>query len=190
MQLLGSKTSPFVRRIRLLLGERDYQFDSLDIYNADRDTLRAHNPALMIPMLIDGEQSIFDSRVIARYLAEQFDHVPLDWQQENQLTVIDAANDSAVTLLLSQRSGLDTDSGTMFYDLQHERIRYALDWLDRQAAADAFDTWGYAAICLYCCYDWLLMRGLVAPGTYPKLDALLVTHGARPQVQATDPRAA
>ena len=101
MKLIGSTTSPYVRRIRLLLDDSDYEFVNLDIYCQGRDELRRNNPALKIPMLIDDNQEVYDSRVIARYLSEKQGMVPLTWDQENQLTLIDAANDSAVILLLS-----------------------------------------------------------------------------------------
>ena len=190
MKLLGSATSPYVRRIRLLLGDRDYEFASLDIYGADRDELRRHNPALKVPMLIDGERSVYDSRVIARYLSDQFGHAPLDWAQENQLTLIDAANDSMVTLALSKRSGLDVSDDVMFYHLQHERIARSIDALSEQAAAGAFDEWHYPTICVFCLVDWAEMRDLFDfSGHQPLLD-VRERHRNQSMVAETDPRAA
>lgn len=188
MKLLGSSTSPFVRRIRLLLGEQPHEFRNLDIYGADRDELRRHNPALKIPMLIDGEHSIFDSRVIARYLADKFGHQSLSWEQENQLTVIDGANDSVVTLLLSKRSGLDIDQDAMFYKLQHERIRTCMAWLSDQAAAGAFDAWHYPAICAYCLVDWVDMRGMFDFEAFPALLNVREAHRGQSMIAETDPR--
>ncbi|MES1924257.1 glutathione S-transferase family protein [Salinisphaera sp. T31B1] len=190
MKLLGSGTSPFVRRIRLLLGDTDYEFDSLDIYGADRDVLRKRNPALKIPMLIDGDQSIFDSRVIARYLTAKMGLTPLSWAQENQLTLVDAVNDSGVTLALSKRSGIDIDQGAMFYDLQRERIRMSIDALAEQAGAGAFDEWHYPAICVYCLVDWMELRNLFDFSEHPALLAVRERHADRPMVAETDPRRA
>lgn len=190
MKLIGSGTSPYVRRIRLLLGNRDYEFASLDIYGADRDELRRHNPALKVPMLIDGERAVYDSRVIARYLAEKFDHAPLDWDQENQLTLIDAANDSMVTLALSKRSGLDISNEVMFYRLQHERIARSIDALAEQAAAGAFDGWHYPTICLFCLVDWAEMRDLFDFSGHPALLDARERHRDQPMVAETDPRTA
>lgn len=190
MKLLGSATSPYVRRTRLLLGDADYEFASLDIYGADRDELRRHNPALKVPMLIDGEQSIYDSRVIARYLAATRRHEPLNWAQENQLTLIDAANDSFVTIALSKKSGLDTGSDILFYDLQHERIARSIDALSELAAAGAFDAWHYPSICVYCLVDWAELRGLFDfSGHQPLLD-VRARFADRPMVTETDPRKA
>ncbi|MBU1308245.1 MAG: glutathione S-transferase family protein, partial [Gammaproteobacteria bacterium] len=100
MKLYGSQTSPYVRRIRLLLAATAHDFINLNIFaGADRETLAALNPTLRIPMLDDEGQVIFDSGVIYRYLAPRLGLAPLSWYQENQLTVINAVNDSLVMLL-------------------------------------------------------------------------------------------
>ncbi len=44
MKLIGSTTSPYVRRIRLLLNDEPYEFINLDIYGEGRDELRRTNP--------------------------------------------------------------------------------------------------------------------------------------------------
>lgn len=188
MKLLGSPTSPYVRRIRLLLGDTPYEFTILDIYGPDRDVLRAHNPALKVPMLIDDDFGVYDSRVIARYLAAKLGLEPLSWAQENQLTLIDAVNDSGVTLALSKRSGIDLDQDAMFHDLQRERIRLSIDALSAQAAEGAFDSWHYPSICLYCMVDWMELRGLFDFTEHQPLLAMRERHADRPLIAETDPR--
>lgn len=188
MKLLGSTTSPYVRRIRLLLGDKDYEFVNLDIYGENRDQLRRSNPALKIPMLVDGDLEIFDSRVIARYLSEKQNLPALSWHQENQLTIIDAANDSAVILLLSKRSGIDTESGAMFYELQKERIMTTFRTLAAMVDAGEFETWNYPAICLYCLVDWVDFRDLVDFAGVESLISFRDRMQSQPYVEATDPR--
>jgi len=190
MKLIGSATSPYARRIRLLLSDADYEFASLDIYGADRDLLRRHNPALKIPMLIDDDHSIYDSRVIARYLAATMDLAPLSWAQENQLTLVDAANDSLVTIALSKKSGLETDSDIMFYGLQHERASRSIDALSQMANEGAFDAWHYPSICAFCLIDWAEMRALFDFSAHQPLLDLRARFADRPMVAETDPRKA
>ncbi|WP_027855247.1 glutathione S-transferase family protein [Marinobacterium litorale] len=193
MKLIGSSTSPYVRRIRLLLADagQGYEFADLNIYGADRDELRKENPAMKIPVLHDGDDVVYDSRVISRYLQEKLDLPHLSWEQENQLTVIDAVNDSMVTLLLSQRSGLDTDrEEVMFYRLQHERIALSLKALEELAATDAFTVWHYPSICLYSMLDWGYFRELIRSGDYPNLARWHAAQDSRSSVTATDPRQA
>ena len=188
MKLVGSTTSPYVRRIRLLLNDEPYEFINLDIYGEGRDELRRTNPTLKIPVLIDGDQELYDSRVIARYLGQKLGLDALTWDQENQLTLIDGANDSAVTMLLSERSGIDTSQDAMFYNLQRERIMTTLRTLSAMVEAGQFEQWNYSAICLYCLVDWLDFRDLVDFSGVDSLLAFRDAHADNSWVSVTDPR--
>lgn len=188
MKLIGSTTSPYVRRIRILLDEEPYEFVNLNIYGEGRDELRCNNPTLKIPVLEDGGQEIYDSRIIARYISARQGRDPLTWDQENQLTMIDGANDSAVTMLLSEKSGIDTGADLMFYNLQRERIMTTLRTLAAMVEDGQFETWNYPAICLYCLVDWLDFRDLV---DFSGVESLLSYRDSRrdyPWVAETDPR--
>ncbi|MEX0604583.1 MAG: glutathione S-transferase N-terminal domain-containing protein [Marinobacter sp.] len=190
MKLIGSTTSPYVRRIRLLLANRPYDFVNLDIYGEGRDELRKNNPALKIPMLEDEGQEIYDSRVISRYLGPKLGAAALTWDQENQLTLIDAANDSCVTLLLSKRSGLDIDQDALFYNLQRERIMTSLRTLSAMVDAGEFKEWHYPSICLLSLIDWLDFRGLVDFQGIESLLSFRDHNQQHPMVAETDPRKA
>ncbi|RBP25301.1 glutathione S-transferase [Marinobacter pelagius] len=190
MKLIGSTTSPYVRRIRILLDEEPYEFINLDIYGEGRDELRRNNPALKIPMLEDEGQELYDSRIIARYLSAKQNRDPLTWDQQNQLTLIDAANDSAVTLLLAKRSGVDVEADVMFFNLQRERIMTTLRTLAAQVEEGQFEAWNYPAICLYCLVDWLDFRDLVDFTGVESLLAFRDSRKGKPWVAQTDPRQA
>lgn len=190
MQLIGSTTSPYVRRIRLLLQDQPYDFVNLDIYGQGRDELRRRNPALKIPMLIDGQQEVYDSRIIARYLHEKMNVAGLTWDQENQLTLIDAANDSCVTLLLSKRSGLDVEQDILFYNLQRERIMTTLRTLAAMVDEGQFGAWNYPAMCLFCLVDWVEFRDLVDFTGIESLITLRDHYTTQAMVAETDPRQA
>ncbi|AOY89707.1 glutathione S-transferase [Marinobacter salinus] len=188
MKLIGSTTSPYVRRVRILLDEEPYEFVDLNIYGEGRDELRRNNPTLKIPVLEDDGQEIYDSRIIARYLSAKQGSDPLTWDQQNQLTMIDGANDSAVTMLLSEKSGIDTSQDLMFYNLQRERIMTTLRTLAAMVDEGQFEIWNYPAICLYCLVDWLEFRDLV---DWAGIESLLSFRDSRkdqPWVAETDPR--
>lgn len=189
MKLIGSTTSPYVRRIRILLDEERYEFVNLDIYGEDRDEIRRSNPALKIPVLESDGQEIYDSRIISRYISSKQGRDPLTWDQQNQLTLIDGANDSAVTLLLAKRSGLDVNTpGVLFFDLQRERIMMTMRTLAAQVAEGQFEEWNYPAICLYCLVDWLDFRDLVDFSDIESLVAFRNSRHDTPWVAETDPR--
>ena len=70
MQLIGSLTSPFVRKVRVVLAEKklDYDFVLDNPWAADTQ-LSKSNPLGQVPCLImDGGEAVFDSRVIVEYL--------------------------------------------------------------------------------------------------------------------------
>jgi glutathione S-transferase len=189
MQLIGSTTSPFVRRLRLFLAEKSYDFVSLDIFSEkDRAFLMANNPALKVPALIDEEQCIYDSRVIYRYLAEKLSTPKLSWAQENLLTLIDAANDSFVTLLLTDRSGLDNKQDILFFNLQNERVEKLLSVLSDEVEKGVFVQWHYPAICLFCLLDWIAFRNLFDLNKFPHLIDFWQGAQKNIMVSESDPR--
>lgn len=189
MKLYGSQTSPYVRRIRLLLSQTAHEFVNLNIFaGADRDSLAAINPALRIPMLEDNEHVIFDSGVIYRYLAPKLGLAALSWYQENQLTVINAVNDSLVMLLQCNRSGLDTNDDKLFFNLQRERVATSLFVLEQQAANGEFAKWDYVAMALYSLIDWTLFRELMELDDYPALLAFAASNSQQQMIAQTDPR--
>lgn len=191
MKLIGSAMSPYVRRLRLWLEGEDYAFVSLDIYSeAGREALKRYTPTMKIPALVDDGQTLFDSRVIYRYLNARLQRETLSWDDENRLTLIDAVNDSLVSLLLLKRSGLDIDQGLLFLNLQKERIGQTLTMLEQQVSEGVFDGWRYPEICLFCLLDWADFRELLPLADYPQLQAFHRRQLSRPSVQATDPRQA
>ncbi len=69
MKLIGALTSPYVRKVRIVLAEKklDYQFELEDVWNAD--AILRSNPLGKVPCLVlEGGEAVFDSRVIVEYL--------------------------------------------------------------------------------------------------------------------------
>ncbi len=70
MKLIGSLTSPFVRKVRIVLAEKkiDYEF-SVESPWVPESRIPQLNPLGKIPvLLLDDETVLFDSRVISEYL--------------------------------------------------------------------------------------------------------------------------
>jgi glutathione S-transferase len=70
MKLIGSLTSPYVRKARVVLAEKkiEYDFELDSPWNADSGVPNL-NPLGKIPVLVlDDETVLFDSRVIVEYL--------------------------------------------------------------------------------------------------------------------------
>jgi glutathione S-transferase len=193
LKLYGSTTSPFVRRLRIWLANTDHEFINLKIFDEqDRQILAAKNPTMKIPMLEDGEgqavQTIFDSRIIYRYLTDKFDDPLLSWQQENQLTLIDSANDSLVQMFILSNSDVQPDEDKLFFKLQKERVNAVLVQLNEMVANQQFTSWNYPAVCLYCLIDWIEFRNLHNMQGLTDLLAFHDDNAQRIEVTATDPR--
>ncbi len=70
MKLIGSLTSPYVCKVRIVLAEKrlDYHFVTEEVWSADT-RIHESNPLGKVPCLImEGQEAVFDSRVIVEYL--------------------------------------------------------------------------------------------------------------------------
>lgn len=70
MKLIGSSTSPYVRKVRVVMAEKklDYRLVEENVWAADT-SIGAENPLGKVPCLVmDGADAMFDSRVIVEYL--------------------------------------------------------------------------------------------------------------------------
>ena len=69
MKLIGSATSPYVRKVRIVMAEKklDYQLVLEDPWSAD--VVLKSNPLGKVPCLVmEGGEAVFDSRVIVDYV--------------------------------------------------------------------------------------------------------------------------
>ena len=70
MKLIGAVTSPYVRKVRVVMAEKklDYQFVQEDVW-ASETTISESNPLGKVPCLVmEGGEALFDSRVIVEYV--------------------------------------------------------------------------------------------------------------------------
>jgi len=69
MKLIGSLTSPYVRKVRVVMAEKklDFQLVLEDVWASD--AMLKSNPLGKVPCLVmEGGEAVFDSRVIVEYL--------------------------------------------------------------------------------------------------------------------------
>ena len=70
MKLIGSTSSPYVRKVRIVMAEKklDYEFVQEDVWSDDTSIAQS-NPLGKVPCLVmEGGEALFDSRVIVEYL--------------------------------------------------------------------------------------------------------------------------
>lgn len=111
MKLIGSLTSPFVRKVRIVLAEKrlDYRFELEDVWAPDSTILQA-NPLGKVPCLVmEGGEAVFDSRVIVEYvdtLSPVGKLIPLSGRERVEVrtweALADGLIDAAVLIRLEQ----------------------------------------------------------------------------------------
>jgi glutathione S-transferase len=208
MKLYGHDTSPYVRRVRVLLAEKGLPFerDSDSWTKPDAQVMRI-NPMLRVPVLTDGEQTLLDSKLIAAYVYERHPeppppppagHLPLQatlwhrehrWEDENTLLALDAGLDSAINVFVLELDGIRAEQSA-YLGRQHERLRNCLTYIENKLAGKTcFHAGVFSAldIALVCALDWLKFRNRYPISEHAGLVAFLAAHHSRPSLAQTHP---
>jgi len=122
MRLYYSQTSPYARKIRMVITEKSLENkieQTLCNPFDDPEQLRIGNPLGKVPTLIlEDETALYDSRVIADYLDAQSPHPalippsgPKRWEVLRQQALGDGIIDAAVALVMETRRP-DTQQST------------------------------------------------------------------------------
>jgi glutathione S-transferase len=160
MQLYGTTTSPFVRRVRVVALEVG---EPTDLVNTAPDVgqaaLRDVSPIRKVPVAVIGERTLFDSRAIISWLVMTRGWGSLapprdTWREDNLVNAIDAAADAVIQLFYLRRDGVAID-GTPYATRQLERADAIFHWLAGKLSADKL---GFAEISLVCALDWMGFR--------------------------------
>jgi len=190
--LIGSVTSPYVRKIRILLHTlAPFELKAINyLEKNDSDYLKSINPINQIPILLDGEVRIYDSRVIYNYLAKKHKLKTLSVEEENILSAIDAAMDTSINLFSLRRGGLDLNGGNSYIERQKERValifNYLTPWvqsLDEKNQAH----WNILTMSLYSYLFWGEFREMLDLSAYPDLKKFLERFKEAPGVELTIP---
>ncbi|MDQ8036609.1 MAG: glutathione S-transferase [Pedobacter sp.] len=126
MKLIASPTSPYARKVRMVLAEKNIPFELIiDIpWNADTDVPK-FNPLGKIPVLVlEGGETLYDSRVIVEYL-EDVKPWPL-------LIPVDAQDRIAVKKWEALADGVADAAATIFLERKRPEAQQSPDWIARQ----------------------------------------------------------
>jgi len=209
MQLLASMTSPYARKLRVLLIELGLAVDVVETMPIDDDAaLVKANPLHKVPALVlDDGRSLIDSPVIAAYLLAQAPAqavMPASgtvayWRTRGFEALTDGILDAAIGLRIEAShdgaAGVSgTGAATQRNPLWPQRMRSAIDdtlaVLGDNHADIGHDSFGYADICAVVTLDYLSFR---LPATdwraQRALAALHDRHAGRPSLVATRPPA-
>lgn len=176
--LIGSVTSPYVRKMRMLLSTLGpYELKAINyLEKHDSDYLKSINPINQIPVLLDGDLTLYDSRVMYNYLAKKHKLTALSIQEENILSAIDAAMDTSINLFSLRRGGLDLQGGNTYVERQLERIplilNYLTPWVNSLEPKNTAH-WNFLSMSLYSYLFWGEFREILDLSAHPEMKQFL-----------------
>lgn len=200
MKLIGSLTSPFVRKIRVALIEKNIPFELIIDPPMELGTkVPDYNPLGKIPVLIGDDESIwYDSDLLIEYLETLYPHVPLLPQERRAalpvrqlLKLADGIADAGVLIYLEKRRAPDKQDAA-WVKRQRGKIERGLAALEKLARDKNFlhnDTFGAADIAVGCMLPWLEFRlpEIEWRAQHPALVALLARLSERASFAQTIP---
>lgn len=165
MQLYTSPTTPFGRKIAVLLHEKSL-LDRITLTLASGTPLEpgtmpvAHNPLGKIPVLVlnDGT-AIYDSRVITRFLDDHFDlgiypKGAALWDALTREAAVDGIIDAAVLMAYEMRLRPEDRQFAPWIEGQWSKITRTLDMFEAAPLADEFDMVQIAIACALSYLDF------------------------------------
>lgn len=167
LRIYGSVRSPFARipQIYLLTHGIEFEFEIINFLDSpeERARLESLTPINKVPLMKDGDLTLFDSRVIMTYLQRKHGLPAPTWEEENQITASYSAMDSLVQLFLMGRSGFDVTSANPLTDRIRARvpqaITYSENWI-RGLSPQRPSDWNYASMSWYAALYWANAREL------------------------------
>jgi len=126
MKLIGSLTSPYVRKVRVVLAEKKIEYDFvLDSPWTPESNVPNINPLGKIPVLVlDDETVLFDSRVISEYL----DNVA----PNNKLMPAPNRERTEVKRWEALADGICDAAALLFLERKRPAKQQSADWIARQ----------------------------------------------------------
>lgn len=199
MKLLGSKTSPFVRKVRVILAEKQLPFEFVEesAWNADTTVVR-YNPLNKVPvLLLDDGEPVYDSAVIAEYLdalsgGTLIPAVPLERARAHRDEALgDGIADAGITVFLERKREVSRQDAA-WIARQMDKVNAGITALARSLGSKPFLGGGHlnvADIACACALFWAEFRmpELRWRDSHPNLKAWAERMEMRPSFAATRP---
>ena len=129
MKLIGSSSSPYVRKVRVVMAEKklDYNYVTDNVWSADTP-IGESNPLGKVPCLVmEGAEALFDSRVIVEYLdtlSPVGKLIPSLGRERAEVKTWEALADGALDAAVMARLEATWDGRT--------KVQRSQLWIDRQ----------------------------------------------------------
>ena len=200
MKLIGTPTSPYTRKARVVLAEKriDYEFVVDPPYDP-ASGVPAYNPLGKVPVLVlDDATTLFDSRVIVEYLdnaSPVTKLLPEDTRHRIQArrweALADGCTDAVAAIVMENRRPTELQYGA-WLERQQDKIARSLQTMSDDLAGRAWCCGGFfnlSDIAVGCSLGFLDLRlpEVDWRRTYPNLAKLADTLAQRPAFKDTVP---
>jgi glutathione S-transferase len=202
MKLIGTLTSPYVRKVRIVMAEKklDYAFELENVWALD-STIQASNPLGKVPCLImeDGA-AIYDSHVIVEYLdtlTPVCKLVPANGRERAEVkcweALADGVLDAGVLIFLEKGQRAPELQSAAWIERQMSKILAGLKAMSNGLGETAFCTgihYSLADVAVGCVLGWLNFRFPEIPWRteYPNLQRLFDKLSERQSFKDTVPQ--
>ncbi len=198
MKLIGTVTSPYTRKVRVVLVEKRMECEFVtDSPNTPDSEVIRYNPLGKIPVLVlDDEHTIFDSRVIVEHLDNASPGnrlIPEEKRPRIQVrrweALADGCTDAAIALVNEKKKPAEQQSQD-WITRQQGKVDRALQAMADDLAARPWcggDFFTLADIAVGCCLGWLELRlpDLQWRRNHPNLGRLADKLAQRPSFKDT-----
>jgi glutathione S-transferase len=170
MKLVGSQTSPFVRKVRIVLAEKriDYAFIE-DSPWVEETQVPNHNPLGKVPVLIlEDNSTLFDSRVIVEYLDMVSPVARLIPEHKREKIKVkrlealaDGVGDAAATIFIEKKMRPPEQQSPEWLERQSKKIRLGCAALSEELGHHTWyhdNTFGLADIAVGAVLGYLDLR--------------------------------
>jgi glutathione S-transferase len=187
MKLIGSLTSPYVRKARIVLAEKklDYVFELDNVWAQDSKAASV-NPLGKVPCLIMEDGAVLhDSRVIVEYLdtlTPVCKLLPASGRERAEVkcweALADGLLDAGVLMFLEKLLRAPEQQSQVWIDRQMSKVTAALKQMSRDLAEKPFcsgNHYSLADVAVGCALGWLNFRfpEINWRGDYPNLAKLM-----------------
>ncbi|EKU83535.1 glutathione S-transferase [Massilia sp. UYP32] len=201
MKLIGSVTSPYVRKVRVVMADKklDYSFIQENVWAADT-TIQQTNPLGKVPCLVmeDGS-TLYDSRVIAEYLdtlTPVCKLLPPNGRDRAEVKVwealADGVLDAAVLVRLETTLRPEAQQSPEWIARQWGKVHAGLRVMSERLGESAFSAgnhYSLADVAVGCALGWIAFRfpDIDWRGDYPNLARLFDKLSERQSFKDTVP---
>ncbi len=204
MKLIGSLTSPYVRKVRIVFLEKKVDID-LELENvwATDTKIALNNPLGKVPcLLLDDGEALYDSRVIAEYadtLSPVGKLIPVGSRERATVktweALADGIEDASILARLETTLRPIEQQSPAWLERQTGKINAGLSQMSEKLGGNAWchsNQMTLADIAVGCALGFLLLRfpHIAWQAQFPNLDALYQKLMQRPSFAETAPPAA